>query len=165
MTKEIPQYKVAREGGYFNGKELIPEGTIIEHDGAPGDHLEPVNDAAKKVVKEHAESGDQTSAPSLTLTNGGPESGSPGGGGSSGDAAEIKRLRHKLAQAEAKLVKDAPDTVVVPDFEPGAMALVDPKTVEEPSNHTGAFAADVDDAKSEMGHEPEKRGPGRPRKS
>ena len=42
-----PQYTVLDKAGTFIGSTLIPAGSVIETDGPPGPHLDPLNDEAK----------------------------------------------------------------------------------------------------------------------
>lgn len=168
MTKETPIYRVTHERGYFNGAELVPFGTEIEHDGVPGDHLEPVNDAAKKAVETQQKKGEGTSAPGKNFLAADPNGGGGGGGGSDNKDSEIARLKAELAQAQGKLSKfeGEADAVVHPYVEPASVGLVRPQDVDSPS-HTGAYMADVEAEAEAEGAQPEaaKRGPGRPRKS
>ena len=163
---EKPKYVVTREAGFFDGHQLVPAGVEIEHEGEPGDHLEPVNDAAKKRVKD-AE-GKVQSAPGANLMAGSPN----GSEGSKGDSDEVKELKRQLAEAQGKLAhhegKDAAHQSA-PHVEPVAAPLAAPQDVGT-SGQSHTFAVDLASEEDAQGFpvkdEPEaKRGPGRPRKS
>lgn len=164
---EKPKYRVAREAGFFDGNQLVPAGVEIEHEGEPGDHLEPVNDAAHKRVKEAA--GKVQSAPGAQLAAGSPNGGD---GGAKGDSDEVADLRRRLAQAEGKLAHHEGKDAVhqsAPHVEPVAAPLAAPQDVGT-SGQSHTFAVDLASEEDAQGFpvkdEPEaKRGPGRPRKS
>jgi hypothetical protein len=48
VVNEVPKYKCLEDT--FIAPWLIKAGKIIEYDGEPGSHLEPLNDAARKMM-------------------------------------------------------------------------------------------------------------------
>lgn len=48
---EVPRYKTLQ--GTFIEPEYVKEGTLIEFDGEPGPHLEPLNEAAREMMNAY----------------------------------------------------------------------------------------------------------------